>query len=221
METQLLNVITTFNKNKSTAIKNYGKILNSHVALCRCFHYHSSDLLADVLVKVSLLNSLYSTNILNTFAVAKHIVDIDFSKRVLFGNEDQKCELVHDVAKVTINGKLRNNYSFATKYCSFIKPHFFPIYDKYIKESLFYFNHLDQFTNKFIEADLKDFKTFKKIMTAFTNHNDLQSVPLPIIDKFLWFNGKAILEGRPVLSPSEVFEHMEDKDKLLVDQYLL
>jgi hypothetical protein len=212
-------VISAFNNNESTKIDFAQKLLVSQEALRRVFYYQSSHDLVNVLTKVSLINSLYSTNILDTFSVAKHIVNIDFGNRVRFGNEDEKCKLVHDVAEITIKGKTRNNYSFATKYCSFVKPSFFPIYDQYIKKSLLHFNSVNKFST-FTEKDLKDFKTFREIMFAFIDHHNLGHIFLPSVDKFLWLNGKAIKEGRPLLNPAQVFNKIADHDKRLIqDQH--
>ena len=87
-----------------------------------------------VLIKVSALNSLYSTQ-LNRFGadklMARHIVGIkDFRKRVNEGD----ANLVDEIKKIP--GQDKNYYSFATKFCSYSNPKFYPIYDSYVVKVL-------------------------------------------------------------------------------------
>ena len=88
--------------------------------------YPKNGEMDDVLIKVCSLNDFYSTNIFSPFTVAKHIVDLDIDPRL--ANRD--LTLVNDIAVVKVNGrKPRNNYSFATKYCSHHFPKDYPIYE--------------------------------------------------------------------------------------------
>ncbi|MEG1926938.1 MAG: hypothetical protein RR415_14475, partial [Ruthenibacterium sp.] len=74
---------------------------------------YNSDI-SDVLLKAATLNDFYSTNIYSVFPVAKHIVDMNIDKRLNSGD----ITLVDEIQKVTISGKEKHFYSFATKYCS-------------------------------------------------------------------------------------------------------
>src|SRR5690349_11986951 len=72
--------------------------------------------LEDVLLKISVINDLYSTNILGTYKMAKHIVLLQIGKRLRAGD----AALVNDIASghgivSTKTGREINFYSFATK----------------------------------------------------------------------------------------------------------
>ena len=82
---------------------------------------------AAVETKVKTLNLYYSTYIMATSRMTEHIyseID-DFDARLKRGDRS----LVNDIAKVKINGKEYDFYSFATKYCALHQPKKFPIYD--------------------------------------------------------------------------------------------
>lgn len=85
-----------------------------------------------VLLKVSVLNDFYSTNIFKVYPVAKRILSLHIDDRLQHGDST----LVDDIKEVMISGKTRNHYSFATKYCSHHKPLDYPIYDSYVDEVL-------------------------------------------------------------------------------------
>lgn len=71
---------------------------------------------AAVETKVKTLNLYYSTYILATNRMTEHICNEidDFDARLKRGDRS----LVNDIAKVKINGKEYDFYSFATKYCA-------------------------------------------------------------------------------------------------------
>lgn len=79
----------------------------------------------EVHTKVKLLNLFYSTNLLATSQMSKHIIGIkEFDRRLREGD----TLLVKEIAM--LNG--RDNYSFATKYCALHKPDLFPIFDSIV-----------------------------------------------------------------------------------------
>ena len=82
----------------------------------------------DILIKCSSLNDFYSTNIFKIYAVATHILSLNIDERLRKGDPT----LVDDIAKVTISGKSKYFYSFASKYCSHHNPYEYPIYDSYV-----------------------------------------------------------------------------------------
>ena len=94
--------------------------------------YPTNTVLEEVLIKVLVLNDLYSTNILGTYAVAKHILDLHIDERLKNGD----ASLVTDIAHIELNGKEKYFYSFATKYCAMHQPKLFPIYDRFVGEML-------------------------------------------------------------------------------------
>ena len=82
--------------------------------------YPNNTTLAEVILKVNLLNAFYSTGIL------------DVDARIQSGDDT----VVRDIANVLHKSKNKdvNHFSFATKYCSFHQPQKFPIFDSFIAE---------------------------------------------------------------------------------------
>jgi hypothetical protein len=145
---------------------------------------HNTDIV-HVLLKVSALNDFYSTNIFDTHAVAKHIVAVDVDKRIAGGDPT----LVNQIACVTVGGKKRNFYSFASKYCNHHKPDPFPIYDSYVEKMLLHFQAADQFA-VFRKDALKQYDRFVQIILEFRRHYSLEQFTLRQIDIYLWLAGK-------------------------------
>ena len=130
--------------------------------------YSKNTDINDILIKASSLNDFYSTNIFSIFPVAKHILELNIDERLKKGDET----LVNDIATITINGKEKHFYSFATKYCSHHFPTVFPIYDSFVEKVLLYFNKKDKFY-KFKKEDLKNYKKFKEILIEFKRYRPI------------------------------------------------
>lgn len=145
----------------------------------------TNDNVVHVLLKVSALNDFYSTNIYNTHAIAKHIVALNADQRIAAGDRS----IVNEIAAVTIAGKARIFYSFASKYCNHHKPESFPIYDSYVEKMLLHFLKADRFV-AFRKPDLKQYKRFVEIIVAFRKHYSLEQFSLREIDIYLWLAGK-------------------------------
>jgi hypothetical protein len=138
-----------------------------------------------VLLKVSALNDFYSTNIFNTYSVAKHILTKDVDTRLLKND----YSLVNDIAMISIKEKPKNFYSFASKYCSHHKPVNYPIFDSFVEKMLLHYKTADSF-NGFDKIDLKDYKRFIEIIRSFQSFYKLENFSLRQIDIFLWLAGK-------------------------------
>jgi len=186
----MTNIITpsaeSINKylDKWNTLENY--VLQEH-SLNHLFHNlcPTNNKIEDVLLKVSALNDFYSTNIFDTYTVAKHIMNKNIDSRL----RDKDYSLVNDIAQVTIKGKTRNFYSFASKYCSHHKPKDFPIYDSFVEKMLMYYKKVNKF-HKFNKEDLKSYDIFIEIMSAFQRFFNLSNFSLRQIDIFLWLAGK-------------------------------
>ncbi len=139
----------------------------------------------DILLKVSALNDFYSTNIFDTFTVSKHILNCNIDKDLERGS----IGLVDKIAPVTISGKTRNFYSFASKYCSHHKPEVYPIYDSYVEKMLMYFKKKDKFA-QFKKDELKSYKKFLEVIHSFRQYYSLDKFSLRQIDIYLWLAGK-------------------------------
>lgn len=139
----------------------------------------------DVLVKVCTLNDFYSTNIFSPFTIAKHIIELNIDPRL----KENDLNLVNHLAKISTGpGKIRNFYSFASKYCSHHKPEAYPIYDSFAEKMLLHFKK-EKFYN-FDKQELKSYPLYKKVILKFQEFYGLESYTLKEIDKYLWINGK-------------------------------
>jgi len=146
--------------------------------------------LEDILLKISVINDLYSTNILGTYKMANHIQQLQIDLDLKSGN----AEVVNRIAtghgiKTKKNNKELNFYSFATKYCNWHYTKSYAIYDSFVEKVLLAYKRRDKFYD-FTKLDLKDFTKFKLIIEKFVNHYSLSKHGLKHIDKFLWIYGK-------------------------------
>jgi hypothetical protein len=147
-----------------------------------CPHNEETEL---VLLKVSALNDFYSTHIYDTYAVAKHIVELEVDQRLAIND----LSLVNEIALVPIGESVKNFYSFASKFCSHHKPDEYPIYDSYVEIMLVNYKNKDSF-DRFAKVDLKRYEHFVKIIKAFREFYGLNDFSLRDIDRFLWLAGK-------------------------------
>ena len=144
--------------------------------------------ITDVLLKVAVLNAFYSTNLYDAFSVALHIQNLHIDKLLKLGD----VALVEKLRYIHLNGRTRDCYSFATKYCHCHSPLVFPIYDRYVDKMLCYFGKHDRFAD-FREKDLKDYRRLKEILENFRAYYGLDSYTLEDLDKYLWLLGKEYL----------------------------
>lgn len=148
--------------------------------------YPSNTTIEDVLIKVTCLNALYSTNIFSPFTVAMHILKLGIDERLKAGDPS----LVEDIALVTMgNSETKNFYSFATKYCSHHQPKQYAIWDSYVDEVLKYFRDVDGFMI-FADADLKSQARFKDVLYKFAAYYGISRYSLKDLDRYLWQLGK-------------------------------
>ena len=160
---------------------------NAIVKLLQKFPKNTS--IEDVILKVSVINELYSTSIYSVFRMAQHIVECDIDENMKAGNP----ELVHQIAtghniRTKKNNKEINFYSFATKYCSWHNQADYSIYDSFVEKTLIAYKKRDNFS-EFKRKDLKDFKKFQQIVLDFKVYYGLNNT-VKDIDKFLWIYGK-------------------------------
>ena len=153
-------------------------------ALDKLFHTlcPKNNDLSDILIKCSVLNKFYSTNVYYINELAKHIKEVNMDARLMNGD----ITLVNEIAKVP--GRPRY-YSFATKYCSHHFPKIFPIYDNNVELVLKYFREKDDFAS-FKNEDLKDYLKFVEIVNAFRIKYELTQFNYKELDIYLWLLGK-------------------------------
>lgn len=165
-------------------LENY-KLQEQSLALLFKEFCPTNGVLEHVLLKVSALNDFYSTNIFDTYSVAKHIRKIDIDHRLINGD----LSLVNELALVKIRDKKRNFYSFASKYCSHHFPDSFPIFDSYVEKMLLHYARADGISS-FRKDELRDYDRFVRIIKEFQSYYGLGQFSLRQIDVFLWLAGK-------------------------------
>src|SRR5436309_368273 len=85
-----------------------------------------------VLVKVVVLDRLYSTKVFRIYDVRNHIVSLNIDERLAKGDEG----LVNDIADTRFEGTPRWMLSFASKYCAWHRPESFQIFDGIVERML-------------------------------------------------------------------------------------
>jgi hypothetical protein len=147
--------------------------------------YNSNNDIKNIIVKCSILNDFYSTNIYKVYPVASHILSLNIDDKLNRGD----LSVVQEIATNKISDKDKNFYSFASKYCSHHNPDAYPIYDYYVDRMLRHFRDADGFY-KFDNDDLKDYVKFKNILLKFREYYCLQEFTIKELDKYLWQVGK-------------------------------
>ena len=152
--------------------------------------------LEDILLKISVLNDLYSTSILGTFSMAKHIQKLGIDNSLNDGDPHivNKISVGHGIRSSKTNKEL-NFYSFATKYCNWHNRENYAIFDSFVEKILIAYKKQDNFS-LFTKAELRDFPTFKRVIQDFIEFYDLNKHNLKEIDKFLWIYGKELFPAK-------------------------
>jgi len=148
--------------------------------------------LSQVIVKVAAINLLYNTWIVGFKTVAQHIVRLNIDSDLKEGS----AEIIGKIAQVQFGGKTRNNYSFATKYCSWHRQECYPIWDSRVDECLWQYRgrrlNQDLYTKEprpfptfERRSDLWNYAKFREIVKEFCGHFELD-FSFKQIDKFLF-----------------------------------
>jgi hypothetical protein len=130
--------------------------------------------LPNVVLKVAVLNKLYSTNIFDVFSMAKHIYKLGNRKNLDGLLKKGNLNAVNMIRKG--HGIRRKNskndideYSFATKYCHFSNPGQYPVYDSYVEKAIWNLQ--------------KNYKSqFKKEKDIFDPQNEDLRIPLDFLN---------------------------------------
>ena len=147
-----------------------------------------------VLLKVSVLDSFYSTNLakFGIYEVAKHITKLEqkdqIHQKIRNANPQNYNELKNIVKQIAEckrkDDKKKVFYSFATKYCFHHNQNAFRIYDSFVREVLVFFNNGKSDTSnakfnipsklvgtnfygkKLTNKELKDYDTYNTFLQA-------------------------------------------------------
>ena len=140
-----------------------------------------------ILFKVLGLNSLYTTGIIAVRPVAKHILSLNIDAKLAAGD----ATLVNEIARTPMgNGKIRRNYSFASKYCSWHAPEAYPLFDSVVEKLIMAYQRIDRFADFVWQVELSDYLKFKRTIEVFRETYGLTEFSFKELDKFLWLYGK-------------------------------
>lgn len=89
-----------------------------------------------VLLKVTALNALYKTRIMNVYPVVETILGVGRKLDSLISRGDPAAVDLMKMVKFEKRDNTINFFSFASKYCHFHKPDRYPIYDQYVDAAL-------------------------------------------------------------------------------------
>ncbi|STP13484.1 hypothetical protein [Helicobacter cinaedi] len=156
-----------------------------------------------VLLKVSVLDSFYSTNLakFGIYEVAKHITKLEqkdqIHQKIRNANPQNYNELKNIVKQIAEckrkDDKKKVFYSFATKYCFHHNQNAFRIYDSFVREVLVFFNNGKSDTsNKFadIPSELVGTNFYgKKLIDTKLRKLENYDTFLKAIDRFAKFYG--------------------------------
>lgn len=140
----------------------------------------------EILIKVCILNRLYSTSIYDVNGVANRIKNLDISGLIAKGDES----VVGKIACCGPNGMYI--YSFATKYCSFSSPQKYSMFDSRVYAMLMYYKKKCNFS-EFCATDLYNYIKYKDVLGDFQKVFGL-NLPLRDLDKFMWKHGGDLIE---------------------------
>ena len=184
------------------------------VLRCLFSLYEKNTSLNCVLIKVTVLNSLYSAGLTNNIGkkkvdvvkMAEHIAgEKCFDDWLWSDNQDEQLK-AYDYISLGIreqsNGLYDNCYAFASKYCNWHRPDVFPIMDSNAKWNLYSFIKNNDIPFKRTPNNWEkikvcyDYKLFWNIFKLFQEYlnNDFNSVKkysVKDIDKFLWQYGRS------------------------------
>ncbi len=152
---------------------------------------YDKDTYETILLTSIIINELYSTNIRRIKIMADHIFNHKDEIHSLIAAGNAKAidaiAMGHGLTSGK-NGKEFNFYSFASKYCNYLNPDQFPIYDSYVEQMLTLYNAMEHFID-FTKEDLRDYGKFREVVLKFREHFKLEQFSLREIDKFLWLYG--------------------------------
>jgi hypothetical protein len=143
----------------------------------------SNDKLADVLLKVVAVNTLYATRIYSAFKMAEHIVKIDELDKLLAEGSVAAVDKIrtgHGIHRKTSRRDM-DFYSFATKYCSFHNGSSYPLFDDVVGTMVK--NLVPD------RRDLRNYATFKETIDQIRRDCSISFGNYKELDMGLWVYG--------------------------------
>lgn len=147
----------------------------------------------DILLVVVTLDRLFNTHVHDVYRMADHIYKR--KDEILPAIEQGRPEAVGMIAsghEIGRSGRKESVfYSFATKFCYFLNPNDYPIFDNYVEKMLKAYNRQFGFcVNTW--SDIRDYAVFKARVQAFAAYFGLHFT-FREIDKFLWYYGSQVI----------------------------
>ncbi len=141
-----------------------------------------------VMFKVLGLNAFHNSKVIGVTAVVKHIVSLNIDEKLA----QRAPELVDKIAPTPMkDGKLRRNYSFASKYCSWHVPDAYPIFDSIVERLVWEYQQIDHFAGFFWRNEMtNNYVKFRQILEALRQYYGLSEFSFKALDKYLWLYGK-------------------------------
>jgi hypothetical protein len=156
--------------------------------------------LDDVVPKVVLLKTLYRTEVLDWWRMAKHVRAQRLDALLKAGDLRAVARLRKGHGIGPRRGSERDFYSFATKYCHWHRADKFPMYDKWVALALGHINARFRFLEPWAKGELRrDYSHFVRIVDACRDGLGLKWPGYKRLDQALWVFGHAVgttLKGR-------------------------
>ena len=159
----------------------------------------SNENLEDILLKLCVINNLYSTQIYATVQMARHIQKLRIDPEL----SNRSMEIVNRIAHFSVSGKQMYCFSFATKYCNWHYQEDYPIIDSFVSQLIVGYQIQDGFA-EFPRSALRDYPKYKKILEQFRNYYGLKEFGFKKLDKFLWLYGNEKFRNKNSLSSEHI-----------------
>ena len=154
-----------------------------------------------VLLKVTALNALYKTRIMNVYPVVETILGIGRKLDSLISRGDPAAVDLMKMVKFEKREKTINFFSFASKYCHFHQPDRYPIYDQYVDAALRKLRRDKKLSFGTDALNREAYAPFKSVIDSFIGRY-AAGCSYDAVDKFLWRKGKELKQKRQKTRPN-------------------
>ena len=154
-----------------------------------------------VLLKVTALNALYKTRIMNVYPVVETILGVGRKLDSLLARGDPAAVDLMKMVKFEKRDKTINFFSFASKYCHFHRPDRYPIYDQYVDAALRKLRRDKKLSFESDALNRESYAPFKSVIDAFIGMY-ATGCSYDAVDKFLWRKGKVLKQKRQKARPN-------------------
>lgn len=166
-------------------------------ALTELFRQYPRNVdLSHVLLKVSAVNTFYSTRIYLYSSKVPDLLDLathihENAESIDAGLAAGTCHTVDLVGEIEVAPKGKRNYfSFASKYCSWHNQNEYPIWDSNVARYLGRLRKETGFAPEFNIHGHWKYPAFRAAMDDFKKTYELGEFSFKQIDKFLWCHGE-------------------------------